>query len=170
MAKNNVARNRYLLMTTYFTTTFGFSLFVPLFATYVVNFGQNPERASFLWATYTLMFGTAVIIIGNLQDKLSHRSYRFMLALGYLLRLMATCVFIVSMNSFSFFAAGLLLYGLGSATLTPSWYSIMQNRRKAIQLLFGHCQGAAVLYLVQQGRQQGASCLRLAVTKLFFTA
>lgn len=130
MSKNNSTSDKNSLMLSYFTNIFGFSLFVPLYAAFIVNLGQSPEKASFLWAVYTLIFGCTVILIGKIQDTMKMKSFKNSLVFGYFLRLAATIVFLVGLESYVLFSVGLIVYGLGSAFLTPSWFSIFAKQTK----------------------------------------
>lgn len=140
-------RNRNFLLISYFANTFGFSLFVPLYAAFIVQLGQSPERASFLWAIYTLIFGASVVTVGRIQDRLAKKSYTKLLVLGYFLRLCATLLFIIGVTHFHIFASALIIYGFGSALLTPAWFSIFSRQStKHVALNFSLSEGGGALF------------------------
>jgi MFS family permease len=125
MSKNKDIKLFRTLLASNLSNIFGFALFLPLYGVYITKLGKPPELGSSVWAMYTLLTGLLVLFVGRIEDKL-HSGYYKALIGGNILQVTDSLVFLLT-KGFTLFVIGLMIYGLGTAILAPSWFSLFSS-------------------------------------------
>lgn len=121
---------------------FGEGMFGPMFAIFADKVGGSILDITWAWATYLIVSGVLVMIIGNLADKGSRE--KIMVA-GYALNAFFTFCYLFVQAPFQLFLvqAGL---GLAAAMAIPTWtalYDINHKNDKKESYVWGLASGQA---------------------------
>ncbi|MBI1999495.1 MAG: MFS transporter [Parcubacteria group bacterium] len=94
----------------------------PLFAVFAARIGGNILDISWAWATYLIVTGVAVIVIGRISDGDGRSKEKIMVA-GYALTTLFTFgyLFVSEPSHLFIIQAGL---GLALALSNPTWYAL----------------------------------------------
>lgn len=123
---------------------FGEGMLGPIFAIFAQKVGGDILDITWAWATYLIITGLLMILIGKLSDKINKRKIVF---IGYLLNAIFTfCyLFIHTPTQLLFLQGGL---GIAAALATPTWnslYSEYGNKKKR-GLSWGLADGSSQLF------------------------
>lgn len=108
---------------------FGEGLLGPLFAIFAGKVGGDLLQITWAWATYLIVSGALIMLIGKMSDRLNKRKMVFY---GYILNALLTFGYLLVQSPIHLFLiqAGL---GVAAAMATPTWnalYSENVNKRK----------------------------------------
>lgn len=120
--KHSVTARSSLLLASNLMNILGFAMFLPLYGAYILSLGQQPESGSFLWSVHTLVVGIMVLVFGRIEDRRSRYLPKALIT-GNVLQVLGTVGFL-TMDTFIGFAAGLMVYSVGTAILAPAWFSL----------------------------------------------
>jgi len=109
---------------------FGEGLLGPLFAVFTERVGGDILNITWAWATYLIVTGLLITIIGKVSDKIINK--RKLVFYGYVLNAILTFGYLLIDNPYSLL---LLQAGLGvaAAMATPTWdalYSEYEDKKK----------------------------------------
>ena len=109
---------RILLFSNYLNT-FGYSLFGPLYALFVLKVGGSAFTAGATWSVYMLAAGLFIFLFGKFGDVFaSHR--KGMIVAGYFVLAFGALSFVLVRNTFDIYLVQ-IFNALGVGLLTPLW-------------------------------------------------
>ncbi|MBS3143439.1 MFS transporter [Candidatus Woesearchaeota archaeon] len=109
----------------------GAGMFGPLFAVFAERIGGDILDISWAWATYLIVTGILIILIGKISDKRNNKEKLMMW--GYALNAVFTFGYIFVSNPFQLFIVQIGL-GIAAALAVPTWealYSKYEDRKLA---------------------------------------
>lgn len=126
------------------TWFFGEGMLGPLFAVFTQRIGGNILNITSAWATYLIVTGLLIILIGKVSDKINKKKLVFW---GYVLNAILTFCYLLVSNPIQLLIlqAGL---GVAAAMATPTWdalYSECENKKKD-GYTWGLADGASQLF------------------------
>jgi len=112
------------------TWFFGEGMLGPLFAVFTQRIGGDVLNITGAWATYLIVTGILIILIGKISDKIIDK--KKLVFYGYVLNAVLTFGYLLVSNPFQLLMlqAGL---GVAAAMATPTWdalYSEYENKNK----------------------------------------
>lgn len=124
---------------------FGEGMLGPLFAVFTERIGGDILNITWAWATYLIVTGILIVILGRLSDKTIDK--KRLLFCGYVLNAILTFGYLLINNPYTMLLlqAGL---GIAAAMATPTWdalYSKCENKKKD-GLTWGLADGLSELF------------------------
>jgi MFS family permease len=98
----------------------GAGMLGPLFAVFVERIGGNILDISWAYATYLIVTGIGMIIVGKIGDRVG---YSRLMLLGYGLSAIGTFGYLLVTSSFALFVVQIVL-GVALALSNPTWYAL----------------------------------------------
>lgn len=123
---------------------FGEGMLGPLFAVLAQKIGGDIFDITWAWATYLIVAGVLIIVIGKLSDKISKNKLVFC---GYVLNAIFTFCYLFVNNPRSLLLIQIGL-GIAAAMATPTWnalYSKYENKNKD-GFLWGLADGGSQIF------------------------
>lgn len=112
-----------LLLSNYFSF-FGFGLFLPVYALFVLKLGGSAFDAGSSWALYALVAGLAVLAFGRWEDRI--RDKRNVVVIGYFLTAIgALSLYFVENIVQLYLAQTINAFGVG--ILFPAWKAVFSS-------------------------------------------
>lgn len=111
------------------TWFFGEGLLGPLFAVFTERVGGDILNITWAWATYLIVTGLLIVLIGKISDKINKKKLVFY---GYVLNAIFTFGYLLVGNPFQLLMLQVGL-GIAAAMATPTWdalYSEYENKKK----------------------------------------
>lgn len=107
-----------LLLAANYLNTFGWALYSPLYALFVLHVGGTQAQVSFIWAGYAFLTGILIVAFGRLENK-SRFNPNIMLVIGYLLFTVVALSFLIVDNVYQFVVAQVTL-SVAMGVMTPA--------------------------------------------------
>lgn len=126
------------------TWFFGEGMLGPLFAIFAGKIGGDILDISWAWATYLIVTGILIMVVGKISDRLNKNKIVF---IGYALNTLFTFSYLLVYNQYTLLLvqAGL---GISAALATPTWnalYAKYENKKQD-GFIWGLADGTAQLF------------------------
>jgi MFS family permease len=126
--KKNKKHNLQLLLLASYTNNFGWGVYSPLYAIYVLKLGGDAFQVSLLWSVYALMAGMLMIFFGWTENSRQFNSQK-MLVIGYLLFVVIAVALLFAKNITHFYIVQTML-AIAMGVMTPAARSTYAKAQK----------------------------------------